>query len=988
MTVVIQNFKYFLKINYIFIFLFISQSCQSQWTIDHFTTDHGLPVNGVQNITCDENGIIWIATMGGLVTYNGITFEPFKTQGSKRIFNIFKNKDNEIFFINSDRDIYVIKDNKYAKVDKYKYLTPAIQSKFNLEPMSETRIISFIVDNGYHIKMDKNGDYKFDKPIFDQDITKVKGAMIKGEFIEITPSGFKLIKIQQKSDLYIKDVSSDFKLDYPEFYKFSKFYRYNDKIFILFKNNLLLLKCQNGKIIITTLIEQVPFNTDVTSIFASEDESVIYFGLNQNGLFKMSKNQFSTGYYSESANYFNNIYSQLETSDGAILTANGLEYLGNNFKKFIEGSYSNTLGFIYKDNNEQLWINHKGQIKRIDRTFKPKTNAYLPCDRYECDFIQINGIYYNSTSNIFRILELKNGEFKVKSEFPLSKEAVIERIVLKDIDTLELWTRRGMYYFKLSTQTISKSSLPDLYYRSIQLASNGKDRFITTYGDGWFLEKNNKLTKLPEDKNNFLNTAHNILIDDQKFLWIATNRGLFQILEDDIYDYVNRKNEHIYIHTYNKKDGFVTDEFNGGRTNSAIKLSNGKFSFSTLHGLVIFDPNAVKPFLPTSNLFISNLKIDNKKSDLPETDTIFLDSHYKSVEVGLGTTHYDNKINNIYLYWRIAGFVDQWQPVNLHEKIYIPKLNSGTYTFELKKLTGFGKENFSFKKYVIKVLPFWYETIWGALIIVILFAFFLYTMFILNTWRIKKQKIVLQNTINERNSELITINNELHNSLAQNEMLLSVMVHDIKSPIKFVHELAEGIYQDWDDIQPIEKKTMINSIIGSTQKINNFIHQFMIWTQARKAGQIMVENISIHGIIEDVISIYTSHPKIIKGKIVFRNEIPFNTNHKQNRQLLHIAMNNLVENSLKFTFEGYIAFRYIEDEDTYTLSCEDTGRGMKAHDKENILSGSYKINSLRSDSYRLGYLFIKDVVKLMNGRLSIVAFEGKGTEVSLTFQKH
>lgn len=988
MIIVIQNFKYFLKINYIFFFLLISLSSQSQWAIDHFTTDHGLPVNGVQSITCDENGIIWIATMGGLVTYDGISFVPFKTQGSKRILNIFKNKDNEMFFLNSDRDIFVIKDNMYTKVDKNKYLRPSIKSKFNPEYMTENMVDSLIVANCYDIKKNKNGDYMFDKPIFDQDMTKVKGGRIRNEFIEITPSGFKTLGKYQKSDLFIKEVTSDFKFDYSEFFELSKPYSFNDKMFILFKNNLLLLKYQNGKISITTLIEQVPFNTDVTSIFASEDESVFYFGLDQNGLFKMAKKQFSTLSYSESSNYFNNIYSQLETSDGTILTANGLEYADNKIKKFIEGSYSNTLGFIYKDNNEQIWINHKGQIKKIDRTFNPKSRSYLSCDRFECDFIQINGIYYNSTSNVFRILDVKENELKVKREFPLKKEAVIERIVLKDMDTLELWTRKGMYYFKLSTQTISKSSLPDLYYRSMQLASNGKDRFITTYGDGWFLEKNNKLTKLPEDKNNFLNTAHNILIDDQKFLWIATNRGLFQILEDDIYDYVNRKNEHIYIHMYNKKDGFVTDEFNGGRTNSAIKLSNGKFSFSTLHGLVIFDPNAVKPFLPISNLFISNLKIDNKKSDLPETDTIFLDSQYKSVEVGLGTTHFDNKINNIYLYWRIGGFMDRWQPVNLHEKIYIPKLNSGTYDLELKKLTGFGKENFSVKKYVIIIPPFWYETEWGIMLILIFFALFLYAMFILNTWRIKKQKIVLQDTINERNSELITINNELHNSLAQNEMLLSVMVHDIKSPIKFVHEIAEGIYQDWDDIQPIEKKTMINSIIGSTHKINNFIHQFMIWTQARKAGHIMLETISIHGIIEDVISIYTSHPKIIKGKIVFRNEIPINTFHKQNRQLLQIAMNNLVENSLKFTSDGHIAFRYIEDGDKYTLVCVDTGRGMKAHDKENILSDSYKINSLRSDSYRLGYFFIKDVVKLMNGHLSIVAFEGKGTEVSLTFQKH
>jgi hypothetical protein len=72
------------------------------------------------------------------------------------------------------------------------------------------------------------------------------------------------------------------------------------------------------------------------------------------------------------------------------------------------------------------------------------------------------------------------------------------------------------------------------------------------------------------DNNHFLATAHTFIEDNSGTVWITTNRGLFQVKMADLYQYLNKQSQSVYYYYYDKKDGFLTNEFNGDVTHQEL----------------------------------------------------------------------------------------------------------------------------------------------------------------------------------------------------------------------------------------------------------------------------------------------------------------------------------------------------------------------------------------------------------------------------------
>jgi len=102
---------------------------------------------------------------------------------------------------------------------------------------------------------------------------------------------------------------------------------------------------------------------------------------------------------------------------------------------------------------------------------------------------------------------------------------------------------------------------------------------------------------------------------------------------------------------------------------------------------------------------------------------------------------------------------------------------------------------------------------------------------------------------------------------------------------------------------------------------------------------------------------------------------------------MRVLIYNLVMNSLNFTENGTIRVSCIEQEDHITLQISDTGAGMTKDQVENLLSDERIIASANLDNKKgtgLGYLIIKDLLKIMEGKLSLESEKGKGTTVLIS----
>jgi ligand-binding sensor domain-containing protein len=65
--------------------LFVSQATHAQYSFDHWTTDNGLPQNNVRDIVQTRDGYLWLATLDGLVRFDGVRFTVFNKSNSPGI---------------------------------------------------------------------------------------------------------------------------------------------------------------------------------------------------------------------------------------------------------------------------------------------------------------------------------------------------------------------------------------------------------------------------------------------------------------------------------------------------------------------------------------------------------------------------------------------------------------------------------------------------------------------------------------------------------------------------------------------------------------------------------------------------------------------------------------------------------------------------------------------------------------------------------------
>src|ERR1700743_1525142 len=116
----IAGISFWLLISCIFL------SAQSGYHIQHYTTDNGLPSNGIKGLQWDgRTGFLWIATEAGIVRYNGSDFRVFNKQTSPQLYSermlfLIKTRDGRIYTSDETGDIFFVLQNRLQYVSQVK----------------------------------------------------------------------------------------------------------------------------------------------------------------------------------------------------------------------------------------------------------------------------------------------------------------------------------------------------------------------------------------------------------------------------------------------------------------------------------------------------------------------------------------------------------------------------------------------------------------------------------------------------------------------------------------------------------------------------------------------------------------------------------------------------------------------------------------------------------------------------------------------------
>lgn len=108
----------------------------------------------------------------------------------------------------------------------------------------------------------------------------------------------------------------------------------------------------------------------------------------------------------------------------------------------------------------------------------------------------------------------------------------------------------------------------------------------------------------------------------------------------------------------------------------------------------------------------------------------------------------------------------------------------------------------------------------------------------------------------------------------------------------------------------------------------------------------------------------------------------------QYEEALRILIYNLLTNAINFTEKGTITVGAVSTGTVHEIFVQDEGMGMTPEQVANLLSAETIISSANTGHRKgngLGYLIIKDLLKMMDAAISISSEKGKGTTVTIRF---
>jgi len=281
--------------------------------------------------------------------------------------------------------------------------------------------------------------------------------------------------------------------------------------------------------------------------------------------------------------------------------------------------------------------------------------------------------------------------------------------------------------------------------------------------------------------------------DNDGYIWMNNNDGLIRVdpLTETV-DYFE-----LPIDKYRPWFAFPTT------------LPNGEIIFAGVNSYVRFNPADLESTNPTGKSIITSLQAGSETYDLTYSSAEpQIQSDQNSLTFKFIGLDFKDPASVNYRYRILGSANEQWNSIGTQRSVFIPNLESGTYTFEVQSGSQTGNYNETTASQNFSILPPWWNT---------LPAYFLYLLIlgalIYSVDRIQRKRLIQKERERTREKELtqakeiekayknLEIAHEnlksAQTQLVQQEKLASLgqltagIAHEIKNPLNFVNNFSE-----------------------------------------------------------------------------------------------------------------------------------------------------------------------------------------------------
>ncbi len=210
---------------------------------------------------------------------------------------------------------------------------------------------------------------------------------------------------------------------------------------------------------------------------------------------------------------------------------------------------------------------------------------------------------------------------------------------------------------------------------------------------------------------------------------------------------------------------------------------------------------------------------------------------------------------------------------------------------------------------------------------------------------------------------------------------LSLMSHDLKTPVAKIAGVADNLYQQNRENPDIREKSQL--IISSTKELNKFISSILDLTKIESSNFGLTKTSKdVNQLIESVIRDlqYSANIKSIQVKKDLAPLYPISID----ANLITRVISNLVENGIKYSNENCeVTIRSWDDDKWVYIEISDNGPGIPAEEIGNIFEKFYRIKNDANHAIKgtgLGLYLVKYFVELHGGTIEVKSEVGVETK--------
>ncbi|MEE1944871.1 ATP-binding protein [Pedobacter sp. KR3-3] len=260
------------------------------------------------------------------------------------------------------------------------------------------------------------------------------------------------------------------------------------------------------------------------------------------------------------------------------------------------------------------------------------------------------------------------------------------------------------------------------------------------------------------------------------------------------------------------------------------------------------------------------------------------------------------------------------------------------------------------------------------------FVVYIIIRFIRRSYDAERQVAVEKTLAVEISKEQILAQNEqLEKSNSEKNKLMSIISHDLRSPLINIQNYLELLNESQvDDVnRPLLERALIQSTNGAVQMLSNFLH----WSKSQMDG--MNANLAAMNLGETLQgTIEMESVNAAKKNIALQVNIPASLLVFADADMLQLVVRNLISNAIKFTPTGgkiNISTQQLANECQITIS--DNGKGIPEEKQQKIFSikaqSTYGTNNEKGIG--LGLMLCKEFIEHQGGRIAFKSTFGQGS---------